>query len=1291
VEFRILGPLEVVESGRLLPLGTLKEQALLAVLLLHANEVVSRERLIDELWGETPPATAGKAVQVYVSQLRKALAGNKSAIATRAGGYVFQVSLDQLDAARFQLLVGQAREQQAAGEIEEAAGRFREGLSLWRGTVLAGLVFESHAQTEVDRLEQLRLAALIDLLDCELALGRAEQVVGELEALVKQHPLRERLTEQLMLALYRSGRQADALRVYREARETLVSELGIEPSTALRELEAAILRQDTDLAPAVSEPALLPAPIADPPAREMRKTVTILFSDVVSSTELGEEADPEAVRRVLSRWYEEMRAVIARHGGTVEKFAGDEVMAVFGVPVVHEDDALRAVRAAAEMRAQLAALNEELEARRGVRLEARIGINTGEVVAGDPASGQTFVTGSAVNLGRRLEQAAGPGEILIGERTYPLVKDAVTARALESFTVKGRRQPVAPFRLDDVEPAAIGLARRLDAPMVGRKRELTLLYNAFERCVSDRSCHLLTLLGAGGIGKSRLIAEFVGLLDGGVAVLRGRCLPYGEGITYWPLAEVVRQAAGLRGDEAPGEAIAKIAGLLEGEDAALISERVAQLVGLSEATPGAEDAHWAARKLFEALAGDRPLVLVFEDMERAEAAFLDLVEHVTDLARDCPILTVCVARPDLLDARPAWGGGKLNAVSVLLEPLDDDDSNRLVGGLIDGDLDPAVTSRIVEAADGNPLFAEEYVAMLVDEGLIERRDSRWRAATALSALPIPHTIQGLLASRIDQLPAEDRAVLERGAVEGRIFHSAAVVALSDDAMRDQVERSLTRLVRQELIRPERQQFSGEDGFRFRHLLIRDAAYDAIPKELRADLHERFAAWLERRSTDYDEIIGYHLEQAFRCRTELGPLDDHARGLGARAAGQLAAAGRRAFARGDMRAAANLLERAVGLYPEGAGERLQLLPTLGKALRETGELGRAHGLLTDAVAHADAAGDRRVASLARIERASLRDYIDSSASLDELRLVAEQTIGVFEELDDDEGLAEACSLLAEVHWTRGQFAAMEEVLERALVHAERAGDERERAFLLGALARAAFLGPAPVEAALRRCDEIIAQAGADSVLGTSVLPPAGVLHALRGEFERARSLYRSARANYEEFGMRAALAALPLYSGPIELLAGAPQAAEQELRRGYEVLEEMGDLARLSTVAAFLAEALYAQGRYDEAERLTAVSADAATPDDVVSQAAWRGTRSKTLARKGELVQAERLGREAVALAEQTDGLNLHGDALLDLAEVLRTANRPGEAVAAAEQALSLYERKGNLVSAAKARAALEES
>src|SRR4051794_7793141 len=1222
----------------MVPLGTLKQQALLAVLLLNSDEVISRERLIDELWGVAPPPTAGKAVQVYVSQLRKALAGNGTAIATRAGGYLFQVSPHELDAARFQQLVAEGREQQAAMKIEEAAERFREALSLWRGAALAGLAFESHAQSEVERLEELRVAAVGDLVDCELALGRAEHVVGELEALVKQHPLRERLREQLMLALYRSGRQADALNVYREARETLVSELGIEPGAALRELEAAILRQDSELAPPVqTATATLPEPAAARQAtREVRKTVTVLFSDIVSSTELGEAADPEAVRRVMSRWYESMRDVIARHGGTVEKFAGDEVMAVFGVPVLHEDDALRAVRAAAEMRVRLNALNEELETQRGVRLEARIGINTGEVVAGDPSAGQTFVTGGAVNVARRLEQASGAGEILIGEATHRLVRDAVSVQPLEPFIVKGRRDPVAPFQLEQVWDTALGVARRLDAPMVGRKRELSLLRNAFERSVSDRSCHLLTLLGAGGIGKSRVLAEFAGSVGEDVTLLRGRCLPYGEAITYRPLAEVVRQAASLRGDEVPEEVLAAIAGLLDGEDAVVIAERVAQLAGLTEASPGAEDAHWAVRKLFESLARERPLVLIFEEMDRAEPAFLDLVEHIADVSRDRPILTVCVARPDLLDVRPAWGGGKLNAASVLLEPLDDEDASRLVDGLLDGTVDPAVTSRIVEAADGNPLFAEEYMAMLVGEGLIERRDGRWTATTALSALPIPHTIQGLLASRIDQLPEAERAVLECGAVEGRTFHSGAVVSLSDELTRSQVERCLTRLVKQELIRPEPAQFAGESGFRFRHLLIRDAAYDAIPKEVRADLHERFAAWLERRSTEVEDIIGYHLEQAFRCRAELGPLDDYARDLAARAAGHQAAAGRRAFARGDMRAAANLLERAVGLHGDDGGAGLQLLPTLGKALRETGELGRAHTLLTDAVARADEAGDRRVAALARIERASLRDYIDSTATLDELRLVAEQTLDVFEELDDDAGLAEVSSLLAEVHWKQGQFAAMEKVVERALVHAERAGDDRERAHLLGALIRAAFLGPDPVDEVLRRCDQITAQAGAESAFAAIILPPAAVLHALRGEFDVARSLYRTARAKYEEFGMRSALAALPLYSGHIELVAGALETAEEELRPGYDLLEEMGDLARVSTAAAFLAEVLYAQGRFDEAERLTVVSADAAAPDDAVSQMLWRGTRSKILASRRKFGEAESLAREAVAIAERTD-------------------------------------------------------
>jgi predicted ATPase/class 3 adenylate cyclase len=1011
---------------------------------------------------------------------------------------------------------------------------------------------------------------------------------------------------------------------------------------------------------------------------EVRKTVTILFADVAGSTALGEQLDAELLRRVMARYFEEMRTVLTHYGGTVEKFIGDAVMAVFGVPVVHEDDALRAVRAGDQMLKRLAVLNREFEAEYGIRLEMRIGINMGEVVAGRASASQTLVTGDAVNLAKRLEQAAPPGTILIGKSMYPLVKDAVKVGPLESFKVKGKVEPVSPLRLDAVDRLAAGVARRFDRPLIDRSDELGALKIAFGRAEMERSCRLFTLLGAAGIGKSRLMSEFAAWLSPRATVLTGRCLPYGEGITFWPLRDIVRALGG------PAGVRSTLAGT---DDADLVAERVLAAVGASPDSARGEEAAWAFRKLFEVLAQRRPVVVVLEDIHWASATLLDLVEYLLGWTQ-APVLLACLARQDLIERRPGWLTLRPNVDALVVDRLSETDAEILLTQTLPGQLrrdEPGEgeVRRITEAAEGNPLFLEQMAAMLAESDGGE------------AAVAVPPSIQALLAERLDQLSDDERAVIERAAVVGREFWLNAVVDLTSPAARDAVGSHLMALVRKELIRPDVSQLAGEDGFRFQHILIRDAAYEALPMSVRAELHERFARWLEQKvrapQLEFEEITGYHLEQAYRFQVQLGRLDEASAALAVRAGQRLGDAGRRALARGDIPGAVNLLERAASLLPEASTERLHLLPTLAEAASETGDLTRADEILREVMTAAAAAGDRALEALAQIDREYLQEYTDPTTREERVLETVERAIQLFEELGNDQGLAKAWTLRAQACWDRCRYAEMEDILERALLHAERAGDKRGRSLILNFLTRAAHLGPLPVEEGLRRCEGIHAEARGDPALEAVTLAMIGALKAQVGSFGEARASCRNSRAIGEEFSLGAWLAALPLYSGPIELLAGEPEAAERELRAGYDALIEMGDLGRLSTEAAFLALALHAQGRYEEAEYFTGVSEGSTTPDDVFSHIAWRGVRSKALARKGELEQAELLARDAVALAEETDGLNLYGDALLDLGEVLRTAGRPAEAGAATERALSLYERKGNLVSAARARAALAAS
>jgi class 3 adenylate cyclase/tetratricopeptide (TPR) repeat protein len=1025
---------------------------------------------------------------------------------------------------------------------------------------------------------------------------------------------------------------------------------------------------------------------------ETRKTVTIVFSDVAGSTGLGERLDPEALSRLMARYFERAREVLERHGGTVQKFIGDAVMAVFGIPAVREEDALRAVRAAADLRAALAPLNRELAGEWGETLRLRTGVNTGEVLAGDPAVGEALVVGDAVNVAARLEQAAAPDEILLGETTWRLVRDAVTVTPLPPLVLKGKTSRVAAYRLDAVDPVARGRAPRPASPMVGREQERTLLRLAARSADARRTCQLVTVLGPAGVGKSRLVAELLTELESGARVLTGRCLPYGEGITFWPVAEMVRQAAGMTGADRPAEARAKLRALLEDEpEAGAVADRIAQLVGLEGTAGPVLDAAWALRRLLEALARDRLLVLVLDDLHWAEPTLLDVVEQVANRSRDAPVVLLCVARPELLEQRPAWGGGAPNATSILLEPLADEESSRLLDHLLDGvALDAGARARIVELCGGNPLYLEELLAMLVEGGHLRRDGGAWRLVAG-RPISMPPTIQALLAARLDQLAGGERLVLGRGSVVGQVFERAAVEALSPPQARPSVPADLQELVRKLLLRPTVTTLA-QEAFQFRHLLIRDAAYESMPKRRRAELHERVAAWLQatlgERATEHAEIVGYHYEQAVRLWTELGPAGGRATELGIRGAGQLGAGGHRALARGDPRAAVNLLSRAVALYPDRDPRAVALLPTLARALRDVGQLERASEVLERADEAARAGGNRAVQAEVLVTRA----WVDGDRGMDDWNRYAErqanEAIAIYEELGDEPGLARAWRLLAEVAWTRCQIAAAEAAHLRAIDHARRAGDRVEEAASQGTLAAAALYGPLPVDEGIRRCQEVIGRFGEDpTVRALSSWALAG-LRAMNGEPAAARRLIDAARAIFLDQGHTRWLSITTQSSGSVELLAGDLAAAERELRKAVAILEGMGERAYLSTVGAVLADVLEQAGKAAEAERFARISEEASAPDDIDSQARWRTVKARLLARQGRLAAAEALAREAVRLVEPSDVLSLQADCHLALGTVLEAAGRASEAEASFARALELLDRKGNLVLARRLRSRL---
>jgi class 3 adenylate cyclase/tetratricopeptide (TPR) repeat protein len=1002
---------------------------------------------------------------------------------------------------------------------------------------------------------------------------------------------------------------------------------------------------------------------------ESRKTVTIVFTDVTGSTALGEQTDPEAMRRIMERYFEEMRSVLEKHGGTVEKFIGDAVMAVFGIPQVHEDDALRAVRAAAEMRERLAALNEEFERERGIRIAVRTGVNTGEVVAGDPVEGQAFATGDAVNVAARLEQAAEPGEILLGPVTHQLVKAAVRAEPVEALDLKGKAQAVEAWQLREVLPDAPAFTRRIDAPFVGRAEELARLREAFGTAGSSETCQLITVVGAPGIGKSRLVRELVTSVGDDAGVVVGRCLSYGEGITYWPLAEIVRQAAGAETREG-------LTALLEGDaDAGLATERILSAIGVTDEPARTEEIFWATRILLERLAREKPLIVVVDDIHWAEPTFLDLVEYLAGFAKG-RVLVICTARPELFESRPDWTrGGTLE-----LEALPDTQAEDLIDALLaDSQIKANVLEQIKQRAEGNPLFVEQMLALAAESGADE--------------IAVPATIQALLVARLDHLPSEQRAVLVRAAVEGRLFHRGAVSALLPEDDRDGLPGRLLTLARKAFVRPDESLFPGDEAFRFAHALVRDAAYEATTKEVRADLHERFVAWLEEnageRLSELEEILGYHLEQSWRYRKSLG---EDAGDLARRAGERLAAAGLRALDRGDVTAAVKLIRRARELLARNETRFLELAAPLAAALLETGEPAEGAKVLADAEAEARQGANKRLTTLLRLHRLGFEVALDPEVDVEKILEEARAAVDEFGP-DDDAILAAAWERIQDGEWVRGRLRAAKAAAERVLTHAERLGDIRTQAEAETLIGASGFFGSEPIDGCIAAAQSSIDWAKAHGALAHEAMAmyALGALTIEQGRVVEGRDVRDRGWAILEELGMRLTKAGSQGSSGDqIGIRALELERLLERLRLSYEVLEAAGETGTLSTVAHNLAMALYDAGEYEDAEHFSNVSEQLGAVEDVVTQVGWRAARAKALAQRGRVAEAEKLAREAVTRALATEYWESTAEAYLSLGEVLRLASRPEDAREAIESALSVTEQKGFTLSADAIRGKLAE-
>jgi len=1235
VELGVLGPFRVRVDGHDVALGGHRQRSLLAILALRVNEVVSTDRLADELWAESPPATALHTIQVFVSRLRSALGPAGERLITRAPGYLLELGVDETDAARCEHLYDGARSALNVGDPDRAAALLRDARALWRGPPLAEFTYEPFAQATIARLEELRVSCREEAAEAELALGRHAEVVSELEALVREHPLRERPRGQLMLALYRCGRQADALEAYQQARRLMVDELGVEPSPVLRELELRILDQDESLMlrpppsastrPEPSSPAVPSDQEAPPPANVgtdshdvasapggagvpgpgvlWRRTATLL---AVRMSTKG-HADPEHARRIIAGAREEVERIVARHGGMFVAGLGRDVVAIFGFPLTNEDDAVRALRAAHELGARPLSKTGDIK-----DVTLSVGLDTGEVVAETPND----VFGEPLDRAVALAAAAAGG-ILLSDTTRRLAADAALAEPLPDGTT---------WRLLEMVTEPPALQDRFTAPMRGRETELALAYGVFERTSRDGVAHMLTVLGEAGIGKSRFAQELIDRLGAGVTVLAGRCLAYGDGVTYWPLREAFTRLAGGESDDA-------IRGLLDGQaDAEILVETVASCLSLTPTEAPPEQVPWAMRRLLEIIASRGPVLLVIEDAHWAESGLLELIDYLIDWLT-APVMIVCLARPELLDTRPRWGGGHERVSSVVLVPLAADDARLLLEQQLgDRQLSPDEIAQIITTAEGNPLFVQQLLAIR-DEDPLPNVDH-----------PLPDTVEALLAARLDRLGPAERAFIERAAVIGREFWPAAVIDLLPPEARPSGHQHLGSLVRRGLIHPEASIFDGEDQLRFHHILIRDVAYRSTPKVLRGELHERFADWLARRGDSYDEFVGYHLEQAYRYRAEVDSVNEDLLALGARAADRLASAGRRTLSRGDLEGAISLLSAAREVFDSIGRKRPEVLLALGRALSRSGKFLDADEVLQDALDQATETNSEATSARALVELSYSRTHVDPTVSVEEMQRVAERAIGVFERLGDEAGMSRAWLHIALGHWIRSDCTAMEAALERALEHAERSGERGDRSQILSDLARTTVMGPLEVEQGIERCRFVLARAEGDVAATAFAEAMRAVLEAMGGRFDDARVRWARSKARLAEMGLTVSVAVIQMYYGFIELLAGEPERAVPEVGEACATFERIGSSGHLSSAAGLAARLAYASGGYDACDRFCRTSRDAAHRDDLVSQVLWRSTYAKLLARAGDTAAAEEMIDGAVARADDTDFLMLQGDA-----------------------------------------------
>ncbi len=1020
-----------------------------------------------------------------------------------------------------------------------------------------------------------------------------------------------------------------------------------------------------------------------------RRVVTVFFSDVAGSTQLGEQLDAEAVRGVMNRYFGAVSSALERHGGHIEKFIGDAVVALFGVPAAHEDDALRCVRAAVEAREAVRVLGDDLHSRLGVRLGVRIGISTGEVVVGTSPAARTIATGDTMNTAARLQQAAPVGEILIGAATHRLVHGSVIAEEVEPLALKGKADPVTAYRVVVLDDDPARRLRPAATALVGRARERRMLQDAFDRAAEERSCQLVTVLGTAGVGKSRLVAEFLAGLEP-ATVCAGRCLSYGEGVTYWALAEAVKSLAGVAEQDSPEEVRARLEALVEPGIAAEVADGVGSLLGLAGMNARVEDARVALRRLFETVAARQPLVVAFDDVHWAEPPLLDLIDDLADSLPEAPILLLCMARPELVDERPGWSGGKLNATTLLLEPLSETDGETLVRELLGADLPERVAGRIVAAAEGNPLFVEELIGMLLDDGHLRRVGGGVEVAGAVERVELPPTIQALLTARLDRLSNAERGVVERASIEGQVFHLGALAALG--AAPDEILPTVRTLARKQLFRSDQAALPGQDAYRFRHILIREAAYERVAKEVRARWHAAFADWLEslagERVSEYEELLGHHLAEAARYRLEIRDIGAETQMLAGRAATLFRRVADRAAAQGDFMAAAGLLRRVAGLLPaEDPGRPIAIADCAGWLLT-AGHMDAALALSAAAAAAAEPTGDRA----AQLVCDSLRRMVEMSTSadvgVDAERVALDHARAAAAETERSGRLGEAARLwYITAIWegnTLLRCAQAREAAERTL----RLGQRAESPWLetFGAVGGVMFLlrGRGRISDLLRTGEEAASTFG--RAIRADYLADAATLLAQRGDADAALATVADVIAIAQELGYKAYVS--QWVHGAVLVDAGRPAEAIAALEPAAATAREVGDLGSAASIIGLLARALALTGEVDEAARRSTEARALTTPSDRWSALLWRGAAVRVCVAQGRPAEARALADELVAILADIDYPGIEFHARLDAAEGYRAAGDRDAAEALLRRAIADSDEREAAGFAAQAVAAL---